>query len=72
MYKNIVVIDAGHGGTDSGACRENWGLKRKNDLTLSIVLGAKNILMRTRIMLFIITRTTDTLSIADSKKSISK
>jgi N-acetylmuramoyl-L-alanine amidase len=38
IYKNIIVLDAGHGGHDSGAT--GYGYKEKN-LTLSIVKAAK-------------------------------
>lgn len=38
MYKQIVVLDAGHGGSDSGAVA--YGYKEKN-MTLSIVKAAK-------------------------------
>lgn len=38
MYKQIVVLDAGHGGSDSGAV--SYGYKEKN-MTLSIIRAAK-------------------------------
>ena len=57
MYKNIVVIDAGHGGTDSGAVGN--GLREK-DLTLSIVLGAKKYFDEDKNYAVYYTRTTDT------------
>ena len=57
MYKNIVVIDAGHGGTDSGAVGN--GLREK-DLTLSIVLGAKKYFDENKNYAVYYTRTTDT------------
>lgn len=38
MYKQIVVLDAGHGGSDSGAV--SYGYKEK-DMTLKIVKAAK-------------------------------
>ncbi len=39
MYKQIVVLDAGHGGSDSGAVAN--GYKEKN-MTLKIVQAAKS------------------------------
>ena len=38
MYKQIIVLDAGHGGSDSGAVA--YGYKEKN-MTLKIVQAAK-------------------------------
>lgn len=57
MYKNIVVIDAGHGGSDSGATGN--GLREK-DLTLSIVLGAKDYFDDNKNYAVYYTRITDT------------
>lgn len=39
MFKNVIVLDAGHGGSDSGAT--GYGYLEK-DFTLSIVKGAKS------------------------------
>jgi N-acetylmuramoyl-L-alanine amidase len=38
IYKNVVVIDAGHGGSDSGAVGNGY---KEKDFTLSIVKAAK-------------------------------
>lgn len=38
MFKNVIVLDAGHGGSDSGATGNGY---REKDFTLSIVKGAK-------------------------------
>lgn len=38
MYKQIVVLDAGHGGSDSGAVSNGY---REKDMTLKIVQAAK-------------------------------
>ncbi len=57
MYKNILVLDAGHGGSDSGATGN--GLREK-DLTLSIVLAAKKQFDKDKNYAVYYTRTTDT------------
>lgn len=57
MYKNILVLDAGHGGSDSGATGN--GLREK-DLTLSIVLAAKEHFDKDKNYAVYYTRTTDT------------
>lgn len=38
MFKNVIVLDAGHGGSDSGATGNGY---KEKDFTLSIVKGAK-------------------------------
>mgnify|MGYP000700724132 FL=1 len=57
MYKNILVLDAGHGGSDSGATGNRL---REKDLTLSIVLAAKKQFDKDKNYAVYYTRTTDT------------
>ena len=38
MFKNVIVLDAGHGGSDAGATGNGY---KEKDFTLSIVKGAK-------------------------------
>lgn len=57
IYKNVVVLDAGHGGTDSGAVGN--GYKEKN-FTLSIVKAAKTYFDKNSNYKVYYTRLTDT------------
>ncbi len=73
IKNKVVVIDAGHGGLDTGALR---GLTLEKDITLNIALKVRDILQEAGMKKVVMTRTTDkTLSleerveIANKKKS---
>lgn len=56
VFKNVIVLDAGHGGTDSGAT--GYGYYEK-DFTLNIVLAAKAFFDQNSDFKVYYTRTTD-------------
>lgn len=63
VRRKTVVIDAGHGGNDTGALRGNT---LEKDLTLAIALKTREILREKGMKDVVMTRTTDkTLSLAD-------
>ncbi len=63
IKNKVVVIDAGHGGLDTGALR---GLTLEKDLTLSIALKIKDILKEAGMKKVLLTRSEDkTLSLED-------
>lgn len=63
IKNKVVVIDPGHGGQDTGALR---GLTLEKDLTLSIALKVREILLECGMKKVLMTRTGDTtLSLAD-------
>lgn len=57
IFKNVIVLDAGHGGSDSGAVGSGYYEK---DFTLSIVLAAKELFDTNNDYKVYYTRTTDT------------
>ena len=66
--KFVLVLDAGHGGTDSGAVNSSLGLKEKN-MTLAILLGAKKYFDTDSRFQVYYTRTADTYpSLSDRYK----
>lgn len=63
IKNKVVVIDPGHGGQDTGALR---GLTLEKDLTLSIALKVREILLECGMKKVLMTRTGDTtISLAD-------
>ena len=67
--KNILVLDAGHGGSDSGATGNRL---REKDLTLSIVLAAKKQFDKDKNYAVYYTRTTDTYPSLTDRSDLAK
>ncbi|MDO4555358.1 MAG: N-acetylmuramoyl-L-alanine amidase [Lachnospiraceae bacterium] len=66
IYKNIIVLDAGHGGSDSGATGNGY---KEKDFTLSIVKAAKTYFDNNSDYKVYYTRLTDTYpSLSDRYK----
>lgn len=57
IYKNVIVLDAGHGGSDSGATGNGY---KEKDFTLSIVKNAKSYFDQNSKYKVYYTRLTDT------------